>query len=142
MDLKIKSFLEIWCKSGMKSAIRALLVYFNLLNVVRFREPRLRLACDIWHPQLPISTHIPHPVGIIIPKRAEIGHNVSIYQNVTIGVKDGDAPTICDGAEIYSGAVVLGDVRIGEDAVVGANAVVLNDVPDGSTVGGVPARKI
>lgn len=142
MYSKIKTFFELWHESGVKSAIRSLLIYYNLWNVVRFREPRLRLSCDIWHPRLPSSTFIPHPVGIIIPNSAEIGDNVSIHQNVTIGIKDGGAPTICKNAEIYSGAVVLGDVRVGEGAVVGANAVVLDDVPDGSTVAGVPAKKI
>jgi len=142
MYSKIKTFFELWHRSGVRSAIRSLLIYYNFLNVVRFREPRLRLSCDILHPQLPSSTSIPHPVGITIPNRAEIGDNVSIHQNVTLGIKDGGSPTICDGADIYSGAVILGDVRVGEEAVVGANAVVLDDVPDGSTVAGVPATEI
>lgn len=139
---EIRRFFERWRRSGLKSAVQVLLVYFNILNIIRFREPRLKLACDIDHPQLPSSTTIAHPVGIAIAGCVEMGHNVTIYQNVTIGIKDGGCPTICDGAKIYSGAVVIGDIRVGEDAIVGANAVVLDDVPDGATVSGVPARKI
>ncbi|UWG50000.1 hypothetical protein AArcCO_0678 [Halalkaliarchaeum sp. AArc-CO] len=142
MYSKLRTFYEMWRRDGLKQAAREVLIYFNLLNVLRFREPRLRLACDIEHTQLPISTFIPHPVGITIASCAEIGHDVRIGQNVTIGMKDGGCPTICDGAEIHTGAVVIGGVRVGEEAVVGANAVVLDDVPDGVTVVGVPARKI
>lgn len=142
MYKQIKKFFDRWRRSGLKSAARNLLIYFNILNVIRFREPRLKLACSIDHPQLPISTYIPHPVGIAIASCAEIGHNVTIYHNVTIGMRDGGCPTICDGAKVYTGAVVIGDIRVGEGAVVGANAVVLDDVPDGATVVGIPARKI
>lgn len=145
MYSEIKRFFERCRRSGLKVAVRNLLVYFNFLNVIRFREPRLKLACDIEHPQLPASTTITHPVGIAIASCVDIGHNVTIYQNVTIGLRapsEEGCPTICDGATIYTGAVVIGDVRIGEGAVVGANAVVLDDVPDGATVAGLPARKI
>lgn len=142
MYMKITKFVASLRNSGLKATTRKVLLYFGLLNVVRFREPRLKLACDIEYSQLPSSTNIPHPVGIAIASCAEIGHNVTILQNVTIGMKDGGCPTICDGAEIHAGAVVIGDVRVGTDAVVGANAVVVDDVPDGATVAGVPAREL
>lgn len=76
-----------------------------------------------------------------------IGANVWINQQVTIGHgvgKDGVArvPRIEDGATIYVGAKVLGGVRVGRNAVVGANAVVLKDVPDNALAVGVPARII
>ncbi|MDR5672370.1 serine acetyltransferase [Halalkaliarchaeum sp. AArc-GB] len=142
MYSKLRTFYEMWRRDGLKPAGRNVLIFFNILNVIRFREPRLRLACDIEHTQLPISTFIPHPVGITVASCAEIGHGVRIGQNVTIGLKDGGCPTICDEAEIHTGAVVIGDIRVGEEAVVGANAVVLDDVPDGATVVGVPARNI
>jgi serine acetyltransferase len=139
---EMNKFLTRWQESGLKSAVRNLLIYFNLLNVIKFREPRLLLACDIDHPQLPVSTTIAHPVGVAIAGCTEIGRNVTIHQNVTIGMKNDGCPTICDGAKIYTGAVVIGDIRVGEGAVVGANAVVLDDVPDGTTVVGIPASKV
>ncbi len=134
----IKKFYGRWRKSGIKTALRRVLWYYDMLNAVRFGDIRLKFACDI-NPALPPSTSVGHPVGIVIANSAEIGDNVSISQNVTIGSKDGGYPKICSGATLYSGSVVVGDVRVGKNAVVGANAVVIDDVPDGATVGGVPA---
>jgi serine O-acetyltransferase len=90
---------------------------------------------------------LPHPVGIVIGDSVKIGRNVALYQNVTIGlaeaVEDGSEkayPEIGDGVTIYAGAVIIGPIRIGKGAVVGANAVVTRDVPENVTVAGVPAR--
>lgn len=85
---------------------------------------------------------IPHPNGIVIHPEAEIGANVLIFQQATIGAGgpiDG-APRICSGAMIGAGAKVLGGIRIGKNAKIGANAVVLNDIPDGATAVGIPAK--
>ncbi len=89
--------------------------------------------------------HLPHPTGIVVSEDVCIGRDVTLYQNVTLGRLTADrrgAPTIEDGAVIYAGAVVLGSVRIGHGAVVGANSVVRSDVPDGAVVVGAPARII
>ncbi|HEY7889417.1 MAG TPA: serine O-acetyltransferase [Steroidobacteraceae bacterium] len=86
---------------------------------------------------------IPHPNGIVIHPGSEIGPNCMILQQVTIGVADGDrAPRLGGNVLVGSGAKVLGPVRIGDNARIGANAVVLQDVPDGATAVGVPARII
>ena len=62
---------------------------------------------------------------------------------VTVGVNGSVAgPTIGDNVFIGTGAKVLGGLRIGNDVRIGANAVVLNDVPDGATVAGIPARVV
>jgi serine O-acetyltransferase len=89
---------------------------------------------------------IPHTYGTIIGA-GHIGRNVTIYQQVTLGAKVADfafdpakRPHVCDGVVITAGAKILGPVRIGEGAVVGANAVVLHDVPPMSVAVGVPAR--
>lgn len=78
---------------------------------------------------------LPHPNGIVIHPLARIGPNCLIFQQVTIGVtKVGQAPPVIGGhVDIGSGAKILGDVRIGDDALIGANAVVLKDVPAGKT---------
>lgn len=86
--------------------------------------------------------YVPHPYGIVIGV-SRIGSNVTILQNVTIGVlKRGDKsiPIIEDDVFIGAGAVILGAVTIGAGAVIGANAVVLSDVPPGMIAAGVPAK--
>jgi serine O-acetyltransferase len=89
---------------------------------------------------------IPHTQGTIIGA-GHVGSHVTIYQQVTLGAKFADfsfdpskRPYICDRVIITAGAKILGPVRIGEGAIVGANAVVLCDVPPMSVAVGVPAR--
>lgn len=89
---------------------------------------------------------IPHTVGTIIGA-AYIGSNVTIYQQVTLGAKLADfafdpakRPHVGDHVVITAGAKILGPVRLGERAIVGANAVVLRDVPADCIAVGVPAR--
>ncbi|MBL9067145.1 MAG: hypothetical protein JNN10_12700 [Sphingopyxis sp.] len=83
---------------------------------------------------------LPHPNGVIIHYSAVIGSNCMIMQQVTIGMIGGTPPRIGDNAYIGAGAKVLGDITLGSDVRVGANAVVLVDVPDNHTAVGIPAR--
>lgn len=88
---------------------------------------------------------LPHPNGIIIGEGAVVGDHVHIFQQVTLeshghpGAK-ASYPSINNGVVIYAGAKVLGGITIGEQAVIGAGAVVLGDVPPRATVVGIPAR--
>ena len=82
-------------------------------------------------------------VAVVLHERAKISDNVKIYQSVTLGGngkkgKSG-APYVDERAIIYAGACVLGNVRVGKCSIVGANAVVLRDVPDNCLAVGVPA---
>jgi serine O-acetyltransferase len=89
------------------------------------------------------SVFLDHATGIIVGAFAEIGDEVTILQNVTVGRKDapwGRAPRIGRGVLLSTGAMVLGDIRIGDFAKIGAGAVVTEDVPSGCTAVGVPAR--
>ncbi|MCG5237498.1 serine O-acetyltransferase EpsC [Xanthobacter oligotrophicus] len=88
--------------------------------------------------------YVPHPYGIVVGS-ATIGRNLSLLQNVTIGHKNLDDlydPVIEDDVQISAGAVLLGPITIGEGAVIGANSVVLKDVPAGGLAIGIPARII
>ena len=84
---------------------------------------------------------IPHPNGIVIHPDAEIGPNCLIFQQVTIGkgLKPG-LPVIEGHVDIGAGAKIIGNIRIGANAQIGANAVVLNDVPEDCIAIGIPAK--
>ncbi|HFQ61366.1 MAG TPA: serine O-acetyltransferase [Epsilonproteobacteria bacterium] len=87
---------------------------------------------------------IDHGVGVVIGETTIIGEDVLIYQQVTLGGVSTDKgkrhPTIEDGAVIGAGAKVLGNITIGANAKVGANSVVVKDVPTDCTAVGIPAR--
>lgn len=83
-------------------------------------------------------------MAVIIHARAKVGRNCLIGSCVTIGGKSGwyEVPEIGDNVEIHSGAKIIGPIKIGNDVIVGANAVVTKDVPANCVVAGVPARII
>ncbi len=87
---------------------------------------------------------IDHGMGVVIGETAIIGDDVLIYQGVTLGgtglEKGKRHPTICNNVVIGGGAKVLGNITVGDNSYIGANAVVINDIPHNSTVVGVPGR--
>lgn len=85
---------------------------------------------------------MPHPTGVVVNDKAKIGPNCLILQCVTIGgVEASEGMPILEGhVDVGAGAKILGPVRIGRHAKIGANAVVLCDVPPYATAVGVPAR--
>lgn len=90
---------------------------------------------------------IDHGMGVVIGETTQIGDDVLIFHGVTLGGTGNDTgikrhPTICHGAMIGAGAKILGNIKVGTQARIGANAVVLQDVPDGATAIGIPARVI
>jgi serine O-acetyltransferase len=96
------------------------------------------LSCDIGGGLL-----IPHPNGIVIHGEARIGVNCLIFQQVTIGTRGIPGVPVIEGhVDIGAGAKILGPVRIGSHARIGANAVVNSDVPSGATAIGIPAKTI
>ena len=86
---------------------------------------------------------MPHPNGIVIHPDAEIGPNCLIFQQVTLGEgRRPGLPRIGAHVDIGAGAKLLGGIVVGDHARIGANAVVLDDVPAGASAVGIPARVI
>lgn len=83
-------------------------------------------------------------IGVVIHKRVEIGKNCTIGSNVTIGGKSKSfgVPKIGNNVYIATGAKILGDVVIGDDVVIGANSVVIDSIPSGCVVVGIPGKII
>jgi serine O-acetyltransferase len=113
--------------------------------VLRYRFWSVVTGADI-----PLNAHIggglllPHPNGVVIHPNSRVGVNCLIHQQVTIGVKRGDStgPTISGHVDIGAGAKIIGQIYIGEHAMIGANAVVTKDVKAYDIVAGIPAKKI
>jgi serine O-acetyltransferase len=101
-------------------------------------------ASDI-DPNATLGFHLdlPHPNGIVVHSNAVSGDNCMIMQQVTIGeIGGGIAPIVGSGVYIGAGAKILGKVSIGDRVRIGANSVVLCDVPADTTAVGIPARLI
>jgi serine O-acetyltransferase len=101
------------------------------------------------HPAARIGKNffIDHGTGVVIGETTQIGDNVLIYHQVTLGGTGNETgekrhPSICDNVMIAAGAKILGNIHVGNNAKIGANAVVLKDVPAGATAVGMPARFI
>ena len=94
------------------------------------------------------STQFPHPTSIVIGEGVIIDENVRVYQNVTLGGarigdwKANNYPKVGAGTVIFAGSVVIGDISIGKNCVIGANSVVLKSVPDNAVCVGAPAKVI
>tara|TARA_B100001029_G_scaffold124367_1_gene103634 strand:- start:119 stop:448 length:330 start_codon:yes stop_codon:yes gene_type:complete len=92
-------------------------------------------------------------MGVVIGETSEIGDNVTIYHNVTLGgvapsINSNDQrntkrhPTLQDNVVVGSGAQILGPVVVGRNSLIGANAVVTKDVPEKSIMIGIPAKRV
>ena len=89
---------------------------------------------------------IDHATGVVIGETAEVGDDVTIFHGVTLGGTGADTgkrhPTVGDRVTIGAGAKVLGPIKIGDDSRIGANAVVVKEVPSGAVVVGVPGQVV
>jgi serine O-acetyltransferase len=89
---------------------------------------------------------IDHGMGVVIGETAEVGHDVVLYQGVTLGgvslERTKRHPTLGNNIVVGAGATILGPVRVGDGARIGASSVVVQDVPAGVTVVGIPARPV
>lgn len=113
-----------------------------LLKVIN----RILFAC-VLPPSVKVGRNVTfgyQGLGIVVHARAEIGNNVIVGPNVTIGGRSGHlaVPKIGDNVLIGAGARVLGPVVIGRNAQIGANSVVISDVPENAVVVGIPAKVV
>jgi serine O-acetyltransferase len=121
-----------------KNGLGVVASFFDMVNYLIF-------GCIIpSHASIGEGTHIEHRgVAVVINRRAVIGKRCSIGAQVVIGGKGKDipgVPLIGDDVYLGAGAKILGAIRVGNGATIGANSVVLRDVPDGATAVGIPAR--
>ena len=151
-DPAAKGFLEILLLyPGLHALIHYRIAHFfykmHLFFIARFISQVSRFVTGIEiHPGAQIGERlfIDHGMGIVIGETAIIGNDVLLYQAVTLGgtglIKGKRHPTIGNNVVIGGGAKVLGNITIGDSSYIGANAVVIKDVPPNSTVVGVPGR--
>lgn len=117
--------------------------YFIARSISQFA--RFLTGIEI-HPGAKIGRRffIDHGAGVVIGETCEIGDDVTIYQGVTLGgtgkEKGKRHPTLLNGVLVATGAKVLGSITVGENAKIGANSVVLKDVPNNTTVVGIPGK--
>lgn len=108
---------------------------------------RMLTQIDI-HPGATIGRRlfIDHGCAVVIGETAEIGDDVTLYHGVTLGGVSWNPgkrhPTLRDGVVVGAGAKILGPITVGKNTRVGANSVVIQDVPDGMTVVGIPGRVV
>jgi len=119
-----------WCHVR---GVMGLPTLFQRLNMLVFG---IEISCGM---EIGPGLYIPHPYGTVLMAE-RIGANVSIIHAVTLGMRnEWEFPVIGDGVVLGAGARVLGGVHLGNGCSVGANAVVIHDVPAGATAIGVPA---
>ncbi len=121
-------------QAGQKAGMLPLAMLFNKLNVW-FGGCIIGRGAD-FGPRLVLI----HSQGVVINSTVKGGSDIKIEHQVTIGAEKGASPVIGNDVFIGAGAKLLGGITIGDGARIGANAVVLQDVPPGATAVGVPAE--
>ncbi len=127
---------------------------FGLIARIISQLSRFFTGIEI-HPKANIGNNlfIDHGMGVVIGETSDIGNNVTIYHNVTLGgispsINSADQrntkrhPTLMDNVVVGAGAQILGPITIGKNSKIGSNAVVTNNVPENAIMVGIPARNI
>src|ERR1700719_977572 len=153
-DPAARSRLEIYlCYSGLHAVwfhrINHWLWNHNFFLPARWLSQVARLLTGIEiHPGAQIGRRlfIDHGLGVVIGDTAVVGEDVTLYQGVTLGGTGKEVgkrhPTLLDDVVVGSGAKILGNITVGRNCRIGAGSVVLRNVPDDSTVVGVPGHII
>ena len=151
-DPAARNALEVFfCYSGFHALTMHRVSHWlwchKLKSLARFNAMLARFFTGVEiHPAAKIGRRffIDHGMGVVIGETAEVGDDVTIYHGVTLGgvslKKEKRHPTIGNNVIIGAGAKVLGPFKVGDRVRIGANSVVLHEVPDDATVVGVPGR--
>ena len=158
-DPACNSVLEIFfCYSGFQAVLAHRVFHFfwvrnwGIVNacvrfIIRVLAHIVKILTNIEiHPNAQIGKHffIDHGFGVVIGETAVVGDNVTLYQGVTLGgvstKKEKRHPTLGSNIVVGAGAKVLGNITIGDYVQIGANSVVVKDIPSYSTVVGIPGR--
>jgi len=153
-DPAARNKLEVLCTyPGIHAILIHRLSHWLWLRERRFPARFLSFIGRFWtnidiHPGATIGRRlfIDHGAGVVIGETAEVGNDVTLYHGVTLGGTSASRgkrhPTLRDNILVGAGAKILGPVTIGSGASVGANSVVIGDVPPGMTVVGIPGRVV
>ena len=127
---------------------------FDLIARIISQTIRFFTGIEI-HPGAKIGKNlfIDHGMGVVIGETSEIGDNVTIYHNVTLGGSSPSIdsekqrhekrhPTVGNDVVIGSGAQIIGPIKVGNNSRIAANAVVVKDVPENATMVGIPAKAV
>ena len=130
------------------------LAKFDLIARIISQFSRFLTGIEI-HPKAKIGKNffIDHGMGVVIGETSEIGNNVTIYHNVTLGGVSPSInsnqqrdikrhPTLEDNVVVGSGAQILGPIVIGKNSLIGSNSVVTKNVSEKSVMAGIPARRV
>ncbi len=152
-DPAIHSILEIFLYPSFKAQLYYKISHFFyqkkhfLIARLLSEKAKRKTGIEI-HPGATIGNglFIDHGMGVVIGETAVIGNNVVMFHGVTLGgigyQKGKRHPTIEDNVLIGTGAKILGDIRIGKNSKIGANAIILKDVPENVTIVGIPGKII
>ncbi len=153
-DPAARNVVEVFfCYPGLHAIWNYRLAHFLWTHKLKFMGRLMSHCTRFWtgidiHPGASIGRRlfIDHGMGVVIGETAEIGDDVLIYAGVVLGgtslEKQKRHPSIGNRVVIGSAAIILGPVTIGDDSRIGANSVVINPVPSGVTVVGVPGKVV
>jgi len=140
--LLIKLFLTNSPQNKIKIELQLMYIFNKKNRILRkYFQRRLYYVyhCDISEvSKIDVSVEFIHPIAVVIGSKVVVEKNCYIYQNVTIGsnFNDNKMPYIKQGTKISAGAKLIGNITIGQNCIVGANAVITKSVPDNTVVYG------